>query len=47
MLKGYMGFKLNKSVAKDQFAFVNMREKCSVQSDKMKPFMVIKDFKYT
>jgi hypothetical protein len=47
MHKGMMGFKLHKDEAKDQFAFVNMRERCSLKSDKMKPFMVIKDFKFS
>ena len=42
-----MGFKLNEDDAKDQYAMLNMRERCSVLDDKMMPYKVIKDFRLT
>jgi hypothetical protein len=45
MRGGMMGFKINEDDAKDKFAMINMRERCTSSNDKMKPLMVVNNFK--
>jgi hypothetical protein len=47
MPNGIMGFKVCEDDAKDQFALVNMRKRCTTPFDKMKPYMVLNDFRQT
>jgi hypothetical protein len=47
MGKGMMGYRMSEEDGHDQFAMVNMAERCTVPSQSLKPSMVIKDFKFS
>jgi hypothetical protein len=47
MGKGMMGYRMSEDDGHDQFAMVNMSERCTMPSESLKPSMVIKDFKFS